>query len=89
MDEADQLGDRIGIMHHGRMKCCGSSLFLKRQFGVGYNLVITRQRYAHNITTQHETYTSYHAASKHQIQKMQADNMAYIASLNIHSLFYC
>lgn len=29
MDEADYLGDRIGIMSEGEMVVCGSSLFLK------------------------------------------------------------
>ena len=29
MDEADYLGDRIGIMSEGEMIVCGSSLFLK------------------------------------------------------------
>jgi hypothetical protein len=29
--QADQLGDRIGIMQGGKLKCCGSSLFLKRK----------------------------------------------------------
>eukprot|EP00457_Paulinella_chromatophora_P000227 gb/GEZN01000227.1/.p1 GENE.gb/GEZN01000227.1/~~gb/GEZN01000227.1/.p1 ORF type:complete len:1777 (-),score=227.45 gb/GEZN01000227.1/:107-5437(-) len=38
MDEADQLGDRIGIIHHGHMKCVGSSLFLKNLYGVGYSM---------------------------------------------------
>eukprot|EP00808_Paulinella_micropora_P009160 g5382.t1 len=38
MDEADQLGDRIGIMHQGKLKCAGSSLFLKQLYGVGYSL---------------------------------------------------
>jgi ATP-binding cassette subfamily A (ABC1) protein 3 len=38
MDEADILGDRIGILAKGRISCLGSSLFLKRKFGVGYNL---------------------------------------------------
>ena len=42
MDEADQLGDRIGIMHHGRMKCCGTSLFLKAKFGVGYCMTLVK-----------------------------------------------
>jgi ATP-binding cassette subfamily A (ABC1) protein 3 len=42
MDEADQLGDRIGIMHHGRLQCCGSPLFLKSKFGVGYTLTLTK-----------------------------------------------
>lgn len=42
MDEADILGDRIGIMAEGKLKCCGSSLFLKNRYGVGYNLVIAK-----------------------------------------------
>lgn len=41
MDEADQLGDRIGIMQHGKLRCAGSPLFLKRRFGVGYQMVFT------------------------------------------------
>lgn len=43
MDEADILGDRIGIMAEGKVKCCGSSLFLKNRYGVGYNLVIAKK----------------------------------------------
>eukprot|EP00463_Aulacantha_scolymantha_P003283 TRINITY_DN411_c0_g2_i1.p2 TRINITY_DN411_c0_g2~~TRINITY_DN411_c0_g2_i1.p2 ORF type:complete len:327 (-),score=57.55 TRINITY_DN411_c0_g2_i1:2786-3766(-) len=42
MDEADALGDRIGIMHHGKLKCCGSSLFLKSKYGVGYSMVLNK-----------------------------------------------
>jgi ATP-binding cassette subfamily A (ABC1) protein 1 len=38
MDEADMLGDRIAIMAHGKVRCCGSSMFLKQRFGVGYSL---------------------------------------------------
>ena len=41
MDEADVLGDRIGIMHSGQLKCSGSSLFLKLHFGIGYRLKLT------------------------------------------------
>ncbi|CAI2386282.1 unnamed protein product [Moneuplotes crassus] len=43
MDEADILGDRIAIMTSGKVKCCGGSLFLKKKFGVGYNLVIAKE----------------------------------------------
>eukprot|EP00744_Colponema_vietnamica_P001462 GILI01002420.1.p1 GENE.GILI01002420.1~~GILI01002420.1.p1 ORF type:complete len:1195 (+),score=422.18 GILI01002420.1:401-3586(+) len=43
MDEADILGDRIGIMGEGRLICCGSSLFLKKRFGTGYCLSIVRR----------------------------------------------
>lgn len=42
MDEADYLGDRIGIMGEGRLICSGSSLFLKNRFGVGYSLTLTK-----------------------------------------------
>ena len=34
MDEADILGDRIAIMTDGVVKCCGSSLFLKKLYGM-------------------------------------------------------
>ena len=30
-DEADYLGDRIAIMADGKLRCCGSSLFLKKK----------------------------------------------------------
>uniref|UniRef100_A0A8C5NBN0 P-type phospholipid transporter n=1 Tax=Gouania willdenowi TaxID=441366 RepID=A0A8C5NBN0_GOUWI len=43
MDEADILGDRIAIISHGRMRCCGSSLFLKKCFGSGYYLTLVRE----------------------------------------------
>lgn len=43
MDEADYLGDRIGIMGGGKMVCCGSSMFLKNKFGVGYNITFVKQ----------------------------------------------
>lgn len=42
MDEADILGDRIAIMAKGKVSCCGSSIFLKNKFGVGYNLTIVK-----------------------------------------------
>jgi len=38
MEEADILGDRIGIMAHGKLKCIGTSLHLKNKFGLGYRL---------------------------------------------------
>lgn len=28
-------GDRICIMAHGKLKCCGSGMFLKNKYGVG------------------------------------------------------
>ncbi|OEU16083.1 hypothetical protein FRACYDRAFT_208005 [Fragilariopsis cylindrus CCMP1102] len=40
MDEADILGDRIAIMAEGRLRCIGSSLFLKKHYGVGYQVYI-------------------------------------------------
>ena len=44
MDEADILGDRIAIMSEGQLRCAGSSLFLKKQYGVGYQLTIEKSR---------------------------------------------
>eukprot|EP01083_Nonionella_stella_P079939 219442_1 len=43
MDEADHLGDRIAIMADGQVQCCGSSLFLKSRYGVGYTMTVVKQ----------------------------------------------
>lgn len=48
MDEADVLGDRIGIMSKGQMMCLGSSLFLKKRFGSGYKLTMVKASKAKN-----------------------------------------
>ena len=42
MDEADVLGDRIGIMAAGKIICLGSSLFLKNRYGTGYKLTLVK-----------------------------------------------
>lgn len=36
MEEADVLGDRIGIMAKGRLCCIGTSIRLKLRFGTGF-----------------------------------------------------
>ena len=44
MDEADLLADRIAVMSLGRLRCCGSSLFLKSRYGRGYTLTLVKVR---------------------------------------------
>lgn len=44
MDEADFLGDRIGIMSDGELATCGSPLFLKTKFGDGYELIVLKKQ---------------------------------------------
>ena len=44
-DEADILGDRIAIMAEGQLRCAGSSLFLKKTYGVGYQLTIEKGKH--------------------------------------------
>uniref|UniRef100_A0A8C5JZ27 ATP-binding cassette, sub-family A member 8a n=1 Tax=Jaculus jaculus TaxID=51337 RepID=A0A8C5JZ27_JACJA len=38
MDEADILADRKVFLSKGKLKCAGSSLFLKKKWGIGYHL---------------------------------------------------
>lgn len=40
MDEADLLADRKAIIANGKLRCIGSSLFLKNRFGIGYHLTV-------------------------------------------------
>lgn len=41
MEEADVLGDRIGIMANGKLQCCGTPIFLKKFYGTGYSLKVS------------------------------------------------
>ncbi|CAK9823283.1 Cholesterol transporter ABCA5 [Anthophora retusa] len=52
MDEADILADRKAVISKGRLRCCGSSLFLKNKFGIGYHLTLVLEGNAreHAIT---------------------------------------
>ncbi|XP_028617102.1 ATP-binding cassette sub-family A member 8-B [Grammomys surdaster] len=40
MDEADILADRKVFISKGKLKCAGSSLFLKKKWGIGYHLTL-------------------------------------------------
>ena len=51
MDEADVLGDRIAIIAQGKLCCCGTSLFLKSQYGSGYYLTLVKKDSVTNVTT--------------------------------------
>lgn len=56
MEEADLLGDRIALMARGKLRVCGSSLFLKNRFGLGYhlNLTATAQKLLASATNRRE-----------------------------------
>lgn len=47
MDDADRFKNRIAILVGGELQCCGSSLFLKRKYGAGYSLNITKKPGCH------------------------------------------
>lgn len=40
MEEAEILADRIAVIADGELRCIGTSLFLKNNFGEGYRLTI-------------------------------------------------
>nr|XP_050848484.1 cholesterol transporter ABCA5-like [Vespula vulgaris]XP_050848485.1 cholesterol transporter ABCA5-like [Vespula vulgaris]XP_050848486.1 cholesterol transporter ABCA5-like [Vespula vulgaris] len=52
MDEADILSDRKAVISKGKLRCCGTSLFLKNKFGIGYHLTLVLEGNAreHAIT---------------------------------------
>ena len=54
LDEAEYLGDRIGIMTDGQYICCGSSSYLKSKYPCGFNinLLINSKIFNDNYKTQ-------------------------------------
>ncbi len=45
------LGDRIAIIAQGKLCCCGTSLFLKSQYGSGYYLTLVKKDLVSNVKT--------------------------------------
>lgn len=52
LDEADTVGDRIAVMHKGRLLCTGSPMFLKQKVGSGYHLKFAKSGMWHRNTIQ-------------------------------------
>eukprot|EP01132_Coremiostelium_polycephalum_P010659 gene10659-13056_t len=49
MEEAELLGESIGIMSHGKLRCLGTSLELKASFGLGYIASLTFDRHIPDV----------------------------------------
>jgi len=64
MDEADVLGDRIGIMKNGKLVTLGSSLFLKKRYGVGYNLTMVLNEADKSLTDDIDYYLKEHLGNQ-------------------------
>lgn len=45
------LGDRIAIIAQGKLCCCGTSLFLKSQYGSGYYLTLVKKDLVSHVRT--------------------------------------
>ncbi|MGH0132671.1 UNVERIFIED_CONTAM: hypothetical protein FKN15_050037 [Acipenser sinensis] len=58
MDEADLLGDRVAIISKGKLLCCGSPLFLKNCFGIGFYLTLVRRMRCVKQDKKKEVFTS-------------------------------
>jgi len=46
MDEADILTDRKLILHHGVIRCLGTSMYLKKHFNIMYHLKVESDHYS-------------------------------------------
>ncbi len=51
LDEADLLSDRLAIISSGELQCVGTTMYLKRKYGEGYNLIVELTGDAHETST--------------------------------------
>ena len=82
LDEAENLGDRIGIMLDGQYMCCGSSSFLKSKYPCGFNinLLINSKKFEDNQKNQF-----YNEIKKYEENAEIKVNSNSIFSINIPS----
>uniref|UniRef100_A0A8C5V552 ATP binding cassette subfamily A member 6 n=1 Tax=Microcebus murinus TaxID=30608 RepID=A0A8C5V552_MICMU len=76
--------DRKVIMSNGKLKCAGSSIFLKRKWGLGYNLSLHR-----NETCDPEQITSFinHHIPGAKLKTQNEENLVYTLPLERTSKF--
>ncbi|XP_067148534.1 ATP-binding cassette sub-family A member 13 [Apteryx mantelli] len=43
LDEAEVLSDRIAILQHGQLRCCGSPTYLRETYGQGHSLTLIKK----------------------------------------------
>jgi len=54
MDEAERLSDRVAVMKDGELQCCGSPLFLKDKFNMGWNLTVVMDKLGDSTEVDHD-----------------------------------
>ena len=42
LDEAETVADRLILIHQGKLVCTGSPMWLKKQYGSGYQLTVAK-----------------------------------------------
>ena len=93
MEEADMLGDRIGIMAEGRMVCCGTPLFLKSLYGVGYSLVVTTiaskkgHSFVQDIVKKHVPEATQHEGAEGKMSKEISFQLPFEAAQRFEAMF--
>ncbi|XP_053122131.1 ATP-binding cassette sub-family A member 13 [Hemicordylus capensis] len=55
LDEAEVLSDRIAILQHGQLRCCGSPSYLKETYGQGHSLTFTKKPFAFSVEDPRDT----------------------------------
>jgi ATP-binding cassette subfamily A (ABC1) protein 3 len=88
MDEAEFLGDRIAIMSQGKINCCGSSIWLKNKFGVGFVLEIERLDKNKDMS-QLKDYLKEIMPEEHDLEEHEdeGDRMVYSISTKVDTKF--
>jgi ATP-binding cassette subfamily A (ABC1) protein 3 len=72
LDEAEYLGDRIGIMSDGHFLCSGTSSFLKSKYPCGFNLnlLINQERFNEDYKLKlFENVAKYDPKAENQIEE--------------------
>ena len=93
MEEADMLGDRIGIMAEGEMVCCGTPLFLKSLYGVGYSLIITTlstekaHAFVEEIVLRHVPAATQHEGAARVMSKEISFQLPFTAAQKFEAMF--
>jgi len=75
MEEAELLGDRIAIMAKGKLRCVGTTMDLKHEFGVGYILRIVKTGALADMTELNKIVDKYFGVSGQVLSPSDLENI--------------
>ncbi|UJR15712.1 hypothetical protein I4U23_002647 [Adineta vaga] len=86
LDEADLLSDRLAIISSGELQCIGTTMYLKRKYGEGYNLIIELSTTINENGEKYDTFLNPITQKNSSINSMRFTKLTHFLRNYLHDI---